>query len=699
MFGRYLVEKKLGEGGMGSVWLVRHLELDAHRALKLIVSSHSFDPEAQARFRREARVMAKLSHPNAVVVHDARIAPDVAFIEMEYVRGESLNRLLKPGVPMPLDRTARILVQLCDVLQEAHEQGIVHRDLKPSNLMLLGGRPPGQEFLKVLDFGIAKVLEPGQEAVDVHTQTGSFMGTAQYSSPEQAVGLAALDGRSDLYSVGVLLYEFLTGRRPFDGPTVIHQLHDHMHRPPPPFAARNPTAVVPRGVEQVVLRALAKNPDDRPQTAHELAEQFLRAVDQAPQTDQPAVSEPSSPGSVSPYWPYVPVEQTPSQASQTEDPYRVTYQSEAASVAETLLPGMPSQLAPSPPPIAPLDEPGLQKKAPKVRSRSKVTALALAVVALIAVSLLFASGHARQVGQRLGLVGKTRPALPPGFAAVEADDLVHGWPRVIVRTIDGVSFRFVRIEGATFVMGDARRDLPENGQLILAEEVEGHLVQGIHLDDFYLQETEVTNGQMEAYFQAKGIAKEKCPKRWVAAYQAIKQANRRMETYPAVGISHALAAEFAQWIGGKLLTEAQWEYAARSRGKAYPYPWGTDGHDLKKKANIDSMGALGDINTVPVGQFMTDQTEQGIFDLFGNVSEWCRGHSPYPIRGGSFATWADQIKTTRARKADPEDTTELTYRQLAEDQTADDLGFRVVIEWPPPPVGFRQYNGEENGRP
>ena len=276
LFGRYLVEKKLGEGGMGTVWLARHLELDAPRALKLIVSGIAFDPMARARFKREARVMARLSHPLAVAVHDARMAKDAAFIEMEYVRGKSLNKLLKPGVAMPLDWTTRILEQFCDVLQEAHALKIVHRDLKPANLMLVDGRPVGKEQLKVLDFGIAKILEGDMTSGDCRTNTGVFMGSAPWSSPEQASD-TPIDGRSDLYSVGVILYELLTGHRPFTGP-ITRVLYSHLYTPPPSFAERNPNVSVPPEVERVVMRCLAKNPQDRPQTAQELYEEFQAAV-------------------------------------------------------------------------------------------------------------------------------------------------------------------------------------------------------------------------------------------------------------------------------------------------------------------------------------------------------------------------------------------------------------------------------------
>ncbi|CAN5904566.1 hypothetical protein BH23PLA1_BH23PLA1_00160 [soil metagenome] len=273
---RYVVVRRLGQGGMGTVWLVRHLTLEVEHALKLITTNIAFDEQMRARFGREAKVMARFEHPNAVRVHDAKVRQDQAYILMEYVRGQSLDGVLRPGQPQPVDWVFRLLSQIGDVLQMAHDQGIVHRDLKPSNLMLLDGRPPGRELLKVLDFGIAKVLGGEADADGVKTNPGNVMGTAQYASPEQLQG-GAIDGRCDLYSLGVVLYEMLCGYRPFIGPA-IRQMMDHLKTPPPPIPCRNPDAVVPEAVEAVVMRCLAKDPADRPQSALQLVKEFHQAL-------------------------------------------------------------------------------------------------------------------------------------------------------------------------------------------------------------------------------------------------------------------------------------------------------------------------------------------------------------------------------------------------------------------------------------
>jgi hypothetical protein len=274
LLGQYLVKRKLGAGGMGSVWLVEDQVLKTDRALKLIASGFADLPEALARFQREAQVMARVKHDHAVVVHTAQVVGDMAAIVMEFISGDSIDHLLKSGRPMPLEWVARVLEQICAVLEVAHDQGIVHRDLKPSNLMLVSGRPPGEVFLKVLDFGLAKILSTdSNEAI---TRSKGGLGTVPYLSPEQALG-NEVGIRSDIYSVGVILYEFLTGHRPFQGP-MLQVIYDHVHTAPPPFQDKAPGCRVPADVERVVMQCLEKDPTQRPASARALADAFLRAA-------------------------------------------------------------------------------------------------------------------------------------------------------------------------------------------------------------------------------------------------------------------------------------------------------------------------------------------------------------------------------------------------------------------------------------
>jgi serine/threonine protein kinase len=663
LFGRYRVERKLGEGGMGSVWLVHHLELDAPRALKLIVSGIAFDPQARARFRREARVMAKLTHSHAVTIHDARIAHDLAFIEMEYVPGQSLSKSLSSGMPMPLDWTARIVEQLCDVLQAAHDLGIVHRDLKPSNLMLLEGRPPGKEHLKVLDFGIAKILDAEhRDPEDFTTRPGGGLFTPQYASPEQVSG-DPVDTRADLYSVGVILYELLTGYRPFSGagPKL---MHDHIATPPPPFASRNPNVAVPVELEHLVLRCLAKNPADRPQSARELAEAFARAL-----------PHPGAAGSVAPSL-------SPAQA--------------ARAVQSTL--AMPTNLSPTEPfasrsgpaPVALLTPTGPSRPStlPRPRRRWPI----VASLGLIAVTA--------GLGALTWFGPSQTPPLPEGYKAEDESKLVNGWPAVLIRKADGV--RFIRIAGGEFMMGDDTTDNKED----LADERPAHPVV---LSDFYLQEAEVTNAEMLHYFEAKGIEAPQRPKRWRDECALIDSKGPKPDKFPAVGISHEMAEDFAHWVGGQLPTEAQWEYAARSRGKPIRFVWGNQEPTKDKRPAYLETLSDESLHTTVGKQYPKDRTEQGIFDLAGNVREWCRDvfapyvpssqplHDPqgpsreripgsattFVLRGGSFATWIYECRTTGPRRANWRIDGSSTSDQLAEDGTAVDLGFRVVIEWPP----------------
>jgi len=259
--GRFRIEREIGTGGMGTVYLATHLGLDRPVAVKIIKREFAGDADVAERFLREARTMAKLRHPNAAMIFDAGNLPDGRhFIVMEFVEGETLSQALARQGRFSAIRAVEIATQICDVLEEAHRLGIIHRDLKPSNILL------GPRGVCVLDFGVAKVLASSAESTATCASTGSgqLIGTPRYMSPEQCLG-QRVGARSDLYSLGVLLYEMLAGRPPFVDPLQSALLIKQATAPAPPLPKLRPD--IGRPLALAVHTLLAKRPDDRPRTA------------------------------------------------------------------------------------------------------------------------------------------------------------------------------------------------------------------------------------------------------------------------------------------------------------------------------------------------------------------------------------------------------------------------------------------------
>ncbi len=259
--GRFRIEREIGKGGMGTVYCATHLGLERPVAVKVLKEEFSTDPEVAERFMREARTMARLRHPRAAMIFDAgRLADGRPFIVMEHVEGVTLAEALARAGNFTPERSVRIASEICEVLAEAHGLGIVHRDLKPSNIML------NDRGVCVLDFGIAKVLVTSADATRTHatTESGLIIGTPRYMSPEQCLG-QGIGPASDLYSVGVLIYEMLVGHPPFTDQLPSAVLVKQATAPPPPLLAQR--AEVPRPLALVVHALLAKNPTQRPKTA------------------------------------------------------------------------------------------------------------------------------------------------------------------------------------------------------------------------------------------------------------------------------------------------------------------------------------------------------------------------------------------------------------------------------------------------
>jgi serine/threonine-protein kinase len=260
---RYEVGRLLGAGGMAEVYEGHDRLLARRVAIKVLLPQYARDPAFLARFKREAQAAASLTHSNIVGVYDTGVQAGTNFIVMEYVEGRTLRDVIKSEGPLLPVRAAEIGGDVCSALAAAHARGIIHRDIKPANIMIT---PDGG--VKVMDFGIARAVT--SEAI---TQTAAVVGTAQYISPEQAQA-TGVDARTDLYSLGVCLYEMLAGRVPFTGNTPVAIAYQHVRDDPPPLRQFNPD--VPADLESVTMKAMAKNPDNRYQTAVELRQDLER---------------------------------------------------------------------------------------------------------------------------------------------------------------------------------------------------------------------------------------------------------------------------------------------------------------------------------------------------------------------------------------------------------------------------------------
>lgn len=268
---KYRLDAVIGTGGMGAVYRATRLLIGDQVAIKLLHQEHVSEAQASERFRREAQAAARLKHTNAVSIYDFGVTDDgPAYLVMELVEGQSLRRVIKEQGPLTPAAAAEILNQVCAALDEAHRHQIVHRDLKPDNIMV-NPKITGLQ-VKVLDFGIAKVRDV---AASYLTQSGSVLGTPHYMSPEQCLG-EELDNRSDIYSLGVVLYEMLAGVVPFNALNSTAVVVQHVNNPPLPLRGINLN--ISPAVEAAVLHALAKRREDRPQSARAFAAEFSSAV-------------------------------------------------------------------------------------------------------------------------------------------------------------------------------------------------------------------------------------------------------------------------------------------------------------------------------------------------------------------------------------------------------------------------------------
>lgn len=277
--GKYLIKERIGGGAMGSIYKAEHISLSKTVVLKILHRHLIRDESHVKRFSREAKAASRLNHPNCISIIDfGQTSEGLSYIVMEYLAGKDLCRILFEEGPLSYERTIHIISQVLDALDEAHSNGVIHRDLKPENIMIEKIRSD-PDFVKVLDFGIAKIqdLTRSEQAASFKTATGMVFGTPEYMSPEQIRG-EELDGRSDLYSLGVVMYQMLTNTLPFEGESVIEVATKHLRETPTPIEVKRPG--IPPKLSQFVMRLLSKKREDRFQSAAEAKKFLLESVEQ-----------------------------------------------------------------------------------------------------------------------------------------------------------------------------------------------------------------------------------------------------------------------------------------------------------------------------------------------------------------------------------------------------------------------------------
>jgi serine/threonine-protein kinase len=612
--GNYEIVEEIGKGGMGVVYKAVQPSLQRFVAIKVLRPPLTFDDQFVQRFQREALAAGHLRNPHIVTVLDVGQEHGLHYIVMEFLQGRTLGALIRQewgaGHALTLPRVATIVDQIASALDDAHQHGLVHRDVKPANIFV-----DDRDRVTLTDFGIAKAAAETERL----TQTGVSIGTPEYMSPEQARG-EEVDHRSDVYALGIVVYQMLTGRVPFQATTPLAVLYKQIHEPLPALSSVRPG--LPLSLDRVLDQALAKEPEERYGSAGALAEAFngatrravanVDAQDTAP--DVVAVFDEIDPGLEEPdrrrVWPWVLAAV-------------VTAVLGVVLLALWIGPGntrrTPTPLALASPPAAATEE------------QSVVTAQPSPTVTLAPTSTPPSPTDTAEA--TTAPVETPTPTETPSGPA-----LGDTWTR---RT-DGMVMVFA--PAGEFMMGHTDADIEamvaECGQDCkpdhFVDELPAHRVE---MDGFWIDQTEVTNAQYAAFLDDRGNLDEggatwldsQARGRLIVEEGGAFRPIEDFADHPVALVTWYGAAAYCKWVGGRLPTEAEWEYAARGP-RGFLFPWGNafDCHacnlddEAKRNAYVvpGGVGCDGYDRTAPVGSFPAGKSWCGALDMIGNVWEW-----------------------------------------------------------------------------
>ncbi len=663
--GKYRLEEKLGEGGMGTVYKAKHVLIQNDLAVKILHSSLVADRHAVARFQREATAAARIKHPNAVGVTDfGRTEDEIVYIVMELFVGKSLRDVIEEEGPLAVERSITIVRQVCLALDAAHRSGVIHRDIKPDNIVLEKNNGQG-ELVKVLDFGIAKLKDgPSNEMGGRLTRQGVIIGSPHYLSPEQCQN-SELDARSDLYSLGIVLYEMFTADVPFKAPTPIAVAMMHTTDKPSHVKEKRPD--LPENIADVVMRTLEKDPVSRPQSAIEMAQELERASLEA------GVIVPPLPGSGTAYTlpsssgtniPLMSPDATFSGPTSTSRKITPELKSNLTTLSNNKFPNTGSLSSEK---STSENKSSSEKSAtgrlvfpntgsiPKINdtpsfitsSASLPTPSTPAPVSLGNTSMasLLANNEAEQTRTSskkniyiIGIIAAMLIVVTSYFAFFSSNNPISSSSQIPTVNTPSIPIPstnilegMVLIRGSSFKMGYTPSEKDDKNKFVGPEHT-------ADVADFYIDKTEVSNQDYKKFIDA---TKRLGPPTWKN-----NQFPSGEDLYPVTSVTLADAEAYAKWADKRLPTEKEWEYAARgSDGR--DYPWGKSWEN-----GVAISAELQEESPRTVGSLPKGASPFGALDMAGNVWEWTSDKfAPYPgnketvdpklrdtivIRGGSF---------------------------------------------------------------